>query len=287
MNRKKQTIWQWLTTNFVVSIRNEQNFALKRGFTVNYAQILAIVVFGFILSAILNFYVFKVINDYYSGERSLENLYNKKLVQMSLRVDSLEYQISLKDSFITDIKDIVEGKDIAKLNSIANDSPPHKAPRKDDQPSEKELKLRDEFEKTQLLKNTSSVRINKSIADIGFFPPIDGGVVTANYDPKTGHVGIDVVAKANEPVKCTLDGTIVYAGWSREDGNTIIVQHNRELLSLYKHNSVLLRKAGNIVKAGEVIAIIGNSGELSSGPHLHFEIWYKGIALNPKDYIVF
>ena len=98
---------------------------------------------------------------------------------------------------------------------------------------------------------------------------------------------MDIVGPENEAIKATLDGTVIFATWSSETGYTISVQHSNNLISVYKHNSVLLKKVGDYVKAGEPIAIIGNSGEQTTGPHLHFELWYNGNAIDPQGYMVF
>lgn len=96
-----------------------------------------------------------------------------------------------------------------------------------------------------------------------------------------------MVAKANEPIKAAADGTVILASWTEDTGNVIIIQHQADIVTVYKHNSVLLKKQGDFVKAGDVIAIIGNTGRLSTGPHLHFELWYKGNAINPEKFISF
>ena len=101
------------------------------------------------------------------------------------------------------------------------------------------------------------------------------------------HYGVDVVAEQDAGVKSTLRGKVIFASWTAETGNVVVVQHHNELISIYKHNSVLLKKIGDIVKAGEVIAIVGNSGNFTTGPHLHFELWHKGTPVNPEDYISF
>ena len=98
---------------------------------------------------------------------------------------------------------------------------------------------------------------------------------------------MDVVANKDEAIKAIQDGTVVFTGWTVETGYVIALQHPGNIVSVYKHNSVLLKKEGNIVRAGESIAIIGESGELSTGPHLHFEIWINGNPMDPKDYVVF
>jgi murein DD-endopeptidase MepM/ murein hydrolase activator NlpD len=119
-----------------------------------------------------------------------------------------------------------------------------------------------------------------------FFPPLRG-IVTTTFDRSEGHYGIDVVTKADAAVKSCLDGTVTLASWTTDAGHVIQVQHRYNLVSLYKHNSTLLRKVGDRVKAGEAIAIVGNSGELTTGPHLHFELWLNGEPVDPQAYMVF
>ncbi len=126
----------------------------------------------------------------------------------------------------------------------------------------------------------------KSLKGLLFFPPING-VVSDSIDTKNGHFGVDIKAPKDEAVKATLGGTVIYADWTPDNGNVIQIQHNNDLVSVYKHNSVLLKKVGDIVKTGEAIAIIGNSGKLSTGSHLHLEIWHKGIPIDPLNHIIF
>ncbi|MFT3884416.1 MAG: M23 family metallopeptidase [Flavobacteriales bacterium] len=112
-------------------------------------------------------------------------------------------------------------------------------------------------------------------------------MVTSTYDRQDGHFGVDIVTKADEAVKACLDGTVVLASWTSDAGYVMQVQHGNDLVSVYKHNAVLLKRAGDRVKAGEAIAIVGNSGELTTGPHLHFELWSHGEPLDPQAYMVF
>lgn len=119
-----------------------------------------------------------------------------------------------------------------------------------------------------------------------FFPPLKGDI-TSSFNNKKGHFGIDISAPENESIKATLEGTVIFAGWTSDAGHVIQVQHSNNFISVYKHNSVLLKKVGNIVKAGDPIAIIGNTGKHTDGPHLHFEIWESGRALDPQKFVVF
>ncbi|MBC8045713.1 MAG: M23 family metallopeptidase [Fimbriimonadaceae bacterium] len=126
----------------------------------------------------------------------------------------------------------------------------------------------------------------KNIKSLHFFPPLKG-TITSEFNPGEGHYGVDVVANESTPVKACLDGAVIDAYWNVESGNVIVIQHDHGLISLYKHNSVLLKKTGNFVNAGDVIAIIGNTGELSTGPHVHFELWQNKLPMDPLDFIIF
>jgi murein DD-endopeptidase MepM/ murein hydrolase activator NlpD len=119
-----------------------------------------------------------------------------------------------------------------------------------------------------------------------FFPPLKGEV-TEKFSLKTGHNGIDVIASKNEAVKAVLEGTVVFSDWSPDNGHVIQIQHKSNLISIYKHNSFLLKKTGALVNVGDPIAIVGNSGSLSTGPHLHFELWYNGVPVDPEKFIIF
>ncbi len=124
------------------------------------------------------------------------------------------------------------------------------------------------------------------MARVTFFPPIKG-TVSNRFDPRNGHFAVDIVAAGNEPVLAVLEGTVLLATWSSDEGHVIALQHADGIISLYKHNSVLLKTQGEVVQAGEAIAITGDSGHLTTGPHLHFELWHNGIAVDPESYIVF
>ena len=134
----------------------------------------------------------------------------------------------------------------------------------------------------------SSIYI-KSVSEnnyLMFFTPLSG-LISDGYNSKTKHFGVDLVAKEKSRISSVLDGTVIISHWTSETGYVIAIQHKNDYVSLYKHNSLLLKEVGDFVNAGDHIAIIGNSGELSSGPHLHFELWHKGTPVNPENYISF
>ncbi len=124
------------------------------------------------------------------------------------------------------------------------------------------------------------------LEQISFMPPVSGDI-TANFDLQKNHFGVDIASAKNTAVKAAANGMVLSSGYTVETGYSVAIQHPNNVVTMYKHNSVLLKDAGSPVKAGEAIAIIGNSGETTTGPHLHFEIWYKGRPANPADYINF
>lgn len=124
------------------------------------------------------------------------------------------------------------------------------------------------------------------IEQLFFTPPINGDISAAFMLDKK-HYGVDVVSPKNTPIKAAMDGFIFFSDWTLETGNTIGIQHANNIITFYKHNSALLKKTGSFVRAGEAVAIIGNTGTLSDGPHLHFEIWHKGKPVDPAEYVAF
>jgi len=122
--------------------------------------------------------------------------------------------------------------------------------------------------------------------EFALFPPVKG-TISEKYNLKSRHYAVDVVVAKNAPVKAAADGRVIFSEWSAATGHVMIIEHNYGLLSVYKHNSSLTKEQGDFVRSGEVIALAGSSGELSTGPHLHFELWKDGNPVNPSDYIDF
>jgi murein DD-endopeptidase MepM/ murein hydrolase activator NlpD len=154
------------------------------------------------------------------------------------------------------------------------------------QPAADDSLFRKEFEKSDLSLVTLTSGKYRELQETFFFSPITG-FISDHYDLKKGHYGTDIVAKTNEPVKCIADGTVIISSWTQDSGHVIAVQHRGNLISVYKHNAELLKKVGTFVNAGEIISIVGNSGEMTDGPHLHFELWYNSNSLNPEEFVTF
>lgn len=228
---------------------------------------------------------FTHLREYIPGypDGSIRKLY----IYNSLRVDSLEQQLNVRDQYIKNIHAILKGNETEQhMNAI--DSLPDMENITFEQ-SDFDSLLSVEFEQEE--KYGISTIYNRPKQDfeintLHFFCPLKGAV-TNLYDAKGNHFGIDVASNLNEPILSVLNGTVILTGWTLEAGFVIQVQHNNNLVSVYKHNSQLLKEMGDKVSAGEPIAIIGNTGKFTTGPHLHFELWHKGKPLNPSDYIVF
>lgn len=122
--------------------------------------------------------------------------------------------------------------------------------------------------------------------EFALFPPVKG-TISEKYNLKSRHYAVDVVVAKNAPIKAAADGRVIFSEWSAATGHVMIIEHNYGLLSVYKHNASLTKEQGDFVRSGEVIALAGSSGELSTGPHLHFELWKDGNPVNPSDYIDF
>lgn len=206
------------------------------------------------------------------------------LTSMVFRADSLENELQRNSVYLRNIQGALKGELPLSKDSIYNTDQEIIIPENPMLKSKEDSMLRDYVEREDSY--SLSENAENATNQIYFFAPLKG-TVTNEFDPSKEHFGIDVVAPKNEAIKATLDGTVVFAEWTVETGYVIQLQHGNNIVSNYKHNSVLLKKVGEEVKAGEAIAIIGNSGELSSGPHLHFELWKEGKALNPKEFVNF
>lgn len=210
----------------------------------------------------------------------------RNLIRITLKSDSLEETILERNEFMGNIGNVLKGN--IKTDTTQNNPDPNKEYSKlEINASVNEDALRKSIEAEDKYSLSYETKTNKSgISNFFFFTPLKG-IVSSSFKSNEQHYGVDVVAPENEAIKSTLDGTVILATWSSETGYTITIQHSNNLLSVYKHNSILLKKVGAFVKAGDPIAIIGNSGEQTTGPHLHFELWYNGKAIDPQDYMVF
>lgn len=287
---KKEKWYKKLRNRYRLVVFNDQTFEERFSFRLTRINVLGIVVSLGIIFITITFFIiaYTPIREYIPGYPSVDQ--KMELYSLNLMADSMLSDLHRKDIYIQNIKNIIEGKEVGDEYI----EPPQSDNNYDTIVMRKSVEdsiLRAEFEHqtmynlyfTETAQQEASV---SSIRSFNFFTPIVG-IPTSHFDAKEKHFGIDIAASRNEVVKATLDGTVVIADWTLETGHVIAIQHRRNLISVYKHNSVLLKKMGDHANAGEPIAITGQSGELATGPHLHFELWYNGTPVNPEDYVIF
>ena len=279
MGKKDKTVTQKKKYRLVifeeVSLKERVNFTLSKGNIFTYGGTIIILI-GFLVSLLFIFtplkYFLPPVDNY-----KLES----KIIRNTVIVDSLKKEIAFRDNYFTQIQNILNGVDISQyaysdtsmMNSLLTEH-------------QKDSILEELIKRDQ--ENLQDIRQNDivNIDNENFYKPLSG-VVSNEFNPANGHYGIDIVAPENDPVVATLSGTVVLATWSLNTGYVIQIQHDNNIISVYKHNGELLKKEGDRVNAGEPIALVGNTGDHTTGPHLHFEIWQNGSPVNPTNFISF
>jgi murein DD-endopeptidase MepM/ murein hydrolase activator NlpD len=207
-------------------------------------------------------------------------------IQNAIRIDSLENVIYRWELYSENLRRVVEGEEPLKIDSLINAR--QKSGATEISPADmahQDSLLRQKVKEEEQFDISARGKRNLPIEGLHFFTPLKG-VVSQGYTPSV-HPYIDITAPEGSVVKATLDGTVIYDGWSEESGYTLHIQHEGDIVSIYKHNQKLLKKTGDKVTAGSPIALVGNTGNLSSGEHLHFELWHKGETVDPTRYISF
>lgn len=280
-----------LRKKYHLVVYNNETYEEKANFKFTLLAFFNIVIFSSVLLIVLVTYLiaFTPLREYIPGYTDVS--LNRRVYEMERRADSMELVFKQKDLYINNLKRIIMGDDFEtdSVNSLLTASSNANFNNIADKKSKEDSLFRVEYEsetRNNLFKHEIISDIPAEYKLVAFFSPMTG-VVTSHFNREEKHFGIDIVADNNSVIKATSDGTVIYSDWTVENGYCIGIQHNGNLFSVYKHNAVLLKDDGDFVSAGEPIAIYGNSGSLSTGPHLHFEIWYNGTPLNPEDYISF
>ncbi|MCB0557362.1 MAG: M23 family metallopeptidase [Lewinellaceae bacterium] len=213
----------------------------------------------------------------------------EEVEQLYREVQDLKKELVAQEKYSTNIRKVLVGE-VETAKDIIRANPTDTA--EEVERSEEEEQLRQEVELQQVGQAAQRPRTANfsprevPLEQMYFNAPVRGEI-SAGFMPDKKHFGLDVLAPKNTAVQAAMDGYIFFSDWTLETGNTIGIQHANNTITFYKHNSALLKKAGSFVKAGEAVAIIGNTGTLSDGPHLHFELWHKGNPVDPRDYIKF
>jgi len=212
----------------------------------------------------------------------------RNILLSAIRLDSLDKELALRDKYFANLNSIISGKEPSASFSSPDTSTRYKNIRFKNSPEDSAMRMQVEnAERYNLTLGNSPAETGTSLASLHFFPPVKG-IISGHFDIRAKHFGTDIVTKPKSQVSAALDGTVIFTGWTMETGFVIEIQHPNNIVSIYKHNESLLKETGDIVRAGEPISVVGSSGELyTSGPHLHFEIWYKGSPLNPEEHILF
>jgi murein DD-endopeptidase MepM/ murein hydrolase activator NlpD len=289
---EKRAHWyQKLRDKYRLVILNEDTFEEKLSFRLSRLNVFVVTGMMAIILIFLTSYLiaFTPLKEYIPGYNDTN--VQEELYELQLRADSLENAFRSKDLFIANMKKVLMGEvDYPDQNPAVNDTTDfQKYSGIKITKSREDSLLRAEYEKSNQFSLAAGGTEKKNSAAIGipsFFPPVKG-VITSKFNSGAKHFGVDIAAPKNEAVKAAYEGTVIFSEWSSTTGNVIAVQHINNVITVYKHNSVILRKQGERVKAGESIAIIGETGEYSTGPHLHFELWINGSPVNPENYVIF
>ena len=270
---------------FSISIRDNESH--KYLWSIRFTKVsLFVTIFSFLVMLIAVIYsliAYTPIRTFIPGYPDART--KRAAIQNAIKVDSLEKVIYRWELYSENMKRAVEGKAPIRIDSIIKAGQTAKTAEYDlNAINRQDSLLREQVKEEEQFEISNRGRRNLPIEGLHFFTPLKG-VVSQGYDPI--HPYIDITAPAGSVVKATLDGTVIYAGWSEDSGNTIQIQHSDDIVSIYKHNEKLLKKVGDKVKAGTSIALVGNTGEDTTGTHLHFELWHQGEAVDPTKYIKF
>lgn len=284
--KRKKNFWNKLKNRYKLTIFNESTYEEVMHFRLSPLHVfMALSTLAVVLITLTIILIaFTNLREFIPGypDRAMR----RQITLNALRVDSLMVELNKKDQFFQSIRMVMTGEDgdttarvttsVEKINhdTIVMGTTPE------------ENGFREMIEEKERF-NLSLGQISSSPDDFyHFFPPLQG-IVTNHFDEAKRHFGIDLVTKQNTNVASVLDGVVVFADWTVETGFVLAIQHSSNLVSIYKHNSVLLKRQGDFVRAGEVISIVGNTGEETTGLHLHLELWKAGKPINPENYIKF
>ena len=281
----RQVLKQKLFTKNRLVILNEDTFEEIFSLRLTLMNVFVVATIGTGLIIFVTTYIiaFTPLREFIPGYSSSK--LKREATELALKSDSLAFALKKNEAYLASIKKILTGDlEFAKFNkdSIVAAEAVDVA-KIDMSPTEEDLKLREQVaqeDKYNLFKQAESK------VSIVLFPPAKGSI-TQNYNSKSKHFAVDLALAKNTPIKAIISGTVIFADWTPNSGNVIILRHNNGFISAYKNTASLTKNVGDVVKTGEVIALAGLSGQESSGIHLHFELWKDGYSINPTQFIDF
>ena len=282
--KKKHTLLDKLSERFHILLVNEKTLAKKKLFSSSTINLAGSIVFIFFLLLSTSFIViyFTPLKEYFRGYTSIE--LRENAVENSMKLDSLENLYLAQSNYIKSLKNILSGNvsfDEIKENTFSLET------------NQVELEIVKTNKEDSLLRalvdeedKYNALEIEGERFTTVLFPPVKGEL-SSGFDYDNKHYGVDIAMPENSPVHSISEGIVVFAEWTSETGFVIIAEHLNGLTSIYKHNSSIVKSQGDRIQTGEIIAFTGNTGSLTTGPHLHFELWYQGEPVDPKNYIEF
>ena len=287
MKNKKQnkSFLKRIFNDYKVVISSEDTFEEKFSFKANKINtfIIMLVYSIILISFTISIVFFTQLREMVPGYSSTDLL--NRAIYLTKKTDSLEQQIALNNKFYKSIEDVLSGNidefvprdELSVYSSLTNSDFVTVSPNSQDSILRKYVENEDKFNLT----NNELIIENKM-----FFSPIKGEI-TQSFNFNENHFAVDIAADIGTPVKSVLDGKIIFSEWSLETGYVVVIDHGENIISVYKHNSKILKEQNDFVQAGEVIAYSGNQGNLSTGPHLHFELWKNGTPIDPEPLLNF
>ena len=278
----RNKVIKWFRYRLKIIFRNKRDF---KDISLYEFTNISLLIYAFIflsLIVMISFYLSTTILSQWFDPRYAENKANEELIKLSNSIDSLIIESEIKDQYIENIMIILSGGENQFLENQSEDD------KLELQDLTRDYSAIDSFFRQEFESNLSFSEIIRSTdteQNILLMSPVSSGVILSTYDPSKEHFGIDFVCKKEEPIKSVFEGTVLMSSWTKDSGYVISIVHPNNLISVYQHNSKVFVEPGQIVKTGEVISIIGDTGELSSGPHLHFELWLNGKSVNPSEFI--
>lgn len=282
---KKKKFSKKLLHKYRLVILNEDTFEERLSFKLTRLNVFVVVFISAILLIVGTTFLiaFTPLREYIPGYSS--TALKRRAIELTYQTDSLNRVLKANKLYFQSIQNVLTGdvfpEDINKdsiKNSVRID-----ISKVDFSATEAEHKLREKIAKKDKY-NVLAQAVSQT--NFSLFPPVSG-TLARDFDRENAHFAVDVATEKNAPVKATADGTVIYAEWSVESNYVIIIEHNHGLISVYKNNASLTKEEGEMVKAGEVIGIVGEKNEQIDKPHLHFELWNDGYPIDPTDFVSF
>ena len=276
-----------------IIILDVDNFEEKRSYTTSKFNVFVLLSFftillGFLTFALISYSSLKNLIPGYPNPSQQQEIKNKSIV-IDQKLTELLSKTEKEKLYINNVMQILNGsipideKDTSWKKIQASSNSNTNAISSSEKSMREKVQNREKFDIDII---PGGALKSEVLPELLLFPPIKGEI-TNKMNISSGHYGVDIIAPKNEAVSSILNGTIIYHNWSPTDGHVVHIQHKKNLISIYKHNSEILKEIGDFVESGEPIAVVGNSGEHSTGPHLHFELWHNGYPLDPEIFINF